>query len=158
MRDPSGWRPLLEAKFLFVMISGIFSVFYSRNIRLKISTNAYAVTEDIADRLARLKHVGNVAISIDGPELIHNAIRGRKDAFQRTTAAISLFKKRGLAVSITSVLQPDNVDVMEEILRTCQALRVDRVSIIPFTYKKRSEERASAEDVSRLRSAFAGKG
>lgn len=112
----------------------------SRNIELKISTNAYAVTDEIADRIAGLKHVGNVAISIDGPEPIHNVIRGRKDAFKRTTEAIRLFKKRGLRVSITSVLQPDNVDAMGDILETCHALRVDRVSIIPFTYKKPGEE------------------
>ena len=70
-----------------------------RGIQLKISTNAYAINEGTIDKIKHLKNIKNFAISLDGPEVIHNSIRGKKDAFERTTRAIKLLKDQGIAIS-----------------------------------------------------------
>jgi AdoMet-dependent heme synthase len=112
----------------------------SRNIRLKVTTNGYAVTDEVVDKIKKLRNVENAATSIDGPEPIHNAIRRKPDAFKRTTDAVVRLKKSGLTVAVSSVLLPENINYIEETLELLLKLHVDRVSILPFTYKKKKEE------------------
>jgi MoaA/NifB/PqqE/SkfB family radical SAM enzyme len=94
----------------------------------------------VVDKIKKLRNVENAATSIDGPEPIHNSIRRKPDAFKRTTEAIARLKKSGLTVAVTSVLLPENISYIEDTLNVCLKLHVDRVSILPFTYKKRKEE------------------
>lgn len=55
----------------------------------------------------------NVGISIDGPEPIHEAMRGR-DTFRRTLAAIDAFNSVGMQVSVMTTVNRLNLPVLPE--------------------------------------------
>jgi MoaA/NifB/PqqE/SkfB family radical SAM enzyme len=117
----------------------ILKYFDKKNINLKIATNGYNLTDALINDITRLKNVLNIAISIDGPKEIHNQIRGREDAFQQSINAIRMFKKLGFKVFINSVLMPENIKYIRNILNIGYDLNVDRITLTPVMYKKSTD-------------------
>jgi radical SAM protein with 4Fe4S-binding SPASM domain len=110
-----------------------------KGIYLKISTNGYHLTDRMILDIARLKHVANIAVSIDGTQDMHNRLRGRPDAFQQTVAATRKFKNLGLKVLGCTVLMPENVMTIRDILEVFNELKVDRVTLHPMSYGRAGE-------------------
>ena len=61
-------------------------------------------------------------ISIDGNKEHHNMIRGVKDSYEKACNAITLLKKYGFKVAISSTFNKDNICDIEEITRTVKEL------------------------------------
>ncbi|MEE8409940.1 MAG: radical SAM protein [Myxococcota bacterium] len=75
-------------------------------------TNAFALaSEDIR----RMKDVplANVAVSIDGPEDVHDTIRGR-GAFARTRRSVERIKDAGLSVTVMTTINRLNLNRLDE--------------------------------------------
>lgn len=79
-----------------------------------ITTNGTLLNSDNIDRLAKLKHF-HCQISIDGMESYHNKIRGESYAFERADWAIREMNRRGISISINSVVQNCNYESMIEL-------------------------------------------
>jgi len=79
-----------------------------RILRLDILTNGLLITDEIAEKLMRIKKLKNVQISLDGatPE-IHEQIRG-KGTFRKALRGIRILGKHGIAVKIMFTLQQLN--------------------------------------------------
>lgn len=87
-------------------------------VRVSIITNGYLFSENLISELKKVQ-VESVAISLDGPEDIHDQFRQR-GSFTRALQAIDVLTKNGIPVSVISTLHSKNVeylDNMYEILK-----------------------------------------
>jgi len=95
-----------------------------RNIILP--SNGTLVGERHVEELKRLDSVSTMCISLDGPADIHDAIRGRSGTFRKAAEAA-----RSLApvipVTVTSVIQNDNIEVLPKMVDFCASLGVRKV-------------------------------
>lgn len=80
-----------------------------------ISTNGWFTDkiERLIDKLEDNKTV-RFAISIDGPEQMHDEIRRCKGIYQRAVQSAILLHDRGFQVQVNMVVQKDNLDNLEE--------------------------------------------
>jgi len=78
----------------------------SLNLRTTVTTNGFFIG---SDRLARVcKLVDVLAISLDGPPEVHNAIRGSPHAFKRLEAGLEEVRKSGIQFGFIHTLTQGN--------------------------------------------------
>ena len=94
----------------------ILSALTSRGIRTCIITNGYRMTPDIL-RALRRANAESVAVSVDGPEDVHDAFR-QKGSFLRAFDAIRALAGAGIPVSVISTLRHDNAPRLAEFYET----------------------------------------
>lgn len=91
-----------------------------------IPTNGTLVDERCAADLKEIGSIATVCVSLDGPTRIHDAIRGQEGCFEKAARAI-----RSLApfvpVTVTSVIQNDNVHVLPEMVDLCASLGARKI-------------------------------
>ena len=61
-------------------------------LRPHLLTSGYYLDEELAEHLCR-EGVASWHLSLDGPDCVHNAIRGREDAFERMTRALECLRQ-----------------------------------------------------------------
>ena len=83
-----------------------------RGVKVSIITNGFLFSEKLIRSLKELR-VESVAVSLDGPEEVHDAFRQR-GSFQRAMQAISVLTKSGIPVSVISTLHSKNYTRLEE--------------------------------------------
>jgi MoaA/NifB/PqqE/SkfB family radical SAM enzyme len=84
-------------------IGEIVDLIRARGIKVKLNTNGALVPTSIA----RLDGLDTLCLSLDGPEPVHDAIRGR-GTFVDVLAAARAARERGLHVTFTSVISSAN--------------------------------------------------
>ena len=99
----TGGEPLLRDD-----IGDILTATRLAGISATISTNGMAVPKKLDD----LVGVAAVNISLDGPEPVHDAVRG-KGAFAGVTRAIDAAKKAGIPIRFAAVLHKGNLEHVE---------------------------------------------
>lgn len=90
-----------------------------RGAKVSIITNGFLFT---AQRISQLKaaNIESVAVSLDGPERIHDAFR-QEGSFQRAMAAIDQLTANQIPVSVISTLHSQNAPYLEEMYEVlCQ--------------------------------------
>jgi MoaA/NifB/PqqE/SkfB family radical SAM enzyme len=123
----TGGEPLIIGDELFSMLEDC----RRRRLPARVSTNGILLAEkDIAAELVRTG-VDVVTVSLDGPRDVHNAVRGRDFAFDRTVEGIRRLHevKRAVGrqaplVQVTSVIHADNFGRLREIYELCRTLPV----------------------------------
>ncbi len=100
----------------------IVAALTSRNVRVCIITNGYRLTTGI---LRELKLLGteSVAVSVDGPERIHDAFR-RPGSYRRAMDAIVALAAAGIPTSVISTLRADNAPLLEELYDALRPLPI----------------------------------
>lgn len=119
--EPLLYRPIAEA------------VEYSASKRLKtvLTTNGYMLPERAAELAGR--GLTRLNVSIDGPEKVHNEIRGRSDVFQKATNGIKIFRemdsKTGgkTEITVNCTISDMNYPYLEEYVKEMQKLPIDRI-------------------------------
>ena len=66
-------------------------------------------------RMESVKRLDKITISLDGPEAVHDTIRG-KGSFAEAVRAIELAQEYGITVGLTCVISSHNVDTLEQVL------------------------------------------
>lgn len=129
--DFTGGEPFLKPGFI-PFLSEVMRLPRIRSIR--IATNG-ALTDTIVSGLEEvLRHTpaGNrlsIGISLDGVDELHDEIRGTPGAFSRasqTLKALAQLSERHpqLTVAVFCLLQPRNIDTVENLMEHCRALSV----------------------------------
>ena len=83
-----------------------------RGVRVSIITNGFLFSEELLKKLREV-HVESVAVSLDGPEMIHDRFR-QKGSFARADRAIDILTQNLIPVSVISTLHNQNVPYLEE--------------------------------------------
>ena len=119
------------------------SLAYANQAKLftSITTNALNLRQK-SDILAD-NGLGELFISLDGPEAIHNEIRGHKSSFQRALEGIEALKsKSNIPVSVYCVITEWNIGYLEEFLNSLSGLPIKHVGFMHanFITKELAEE------------------
>ncbi len=85
-------------------------------MKVCIITSGFVLGEGILEELAGLG-IESVAVSLDGPERVHDRSR-REGSYRRALEAISALARRGIPVSVISALRADNVPLLPEFYET----------------------------------------
>ena len=102
--------------------------------RVFVSTSGLLLTEDILTALYRLRSRLTFKISLDGPPLVHDSIRGREGVFRVTYNAIVECVRRDFDIQVTTTLMHDNVSSIDEVLELVRLTGCSRhylVELIP---------------------------
>lgn len=88
----------------------------SRGIKTCVITNGFRMTDEIIASLKALD-IESVAVSVDGPEDVHDAFR-QKGSYTRAFEAITALTDAGIPVSVISALRADNAPRLKEFYET----------------------------------------
>lgn len=102
----SGGEPLLRKD-----LGAIVDHAKDKDIVVFISTNGWLIPK----RIEELLHVDRFTISLDGGEIVHDAVRG-KNAFAKAMAGAEAAREHGIPVAFTCVLSSHNLDSVDEVL------------------------------------------
>ncbi|MGC1403300.1 MAG: radical SAM protein [Thermodesulfobacteriota bacterium] len=92
---------------------------------LYLLTNGILIDREKAERLSRLA-VKGVQVSLEGPEKIHESIRG-KGSFASSLRGIDHLLSAGLKVTLNMTLSEINAPYLEEMAGLAASLKVDRL-------------------------------
>ena len=148
----TGGEPLLHPEF-FALAREI----RLRGHRLGVLTNGTLIDAACAERLAAL-HPVFVQVSLDGPERIHDGIRGEGN-FARAVRGIDCLKRAGVKVLVSFTAQKSNWRSFLPLAVVCRRHRVDKlwwdrvVTDDPAQYLTTEEFRRLRRTANRLRRA-----
>jgi Fe-coproporphyrin III synthase len=113
-----------------------------------LTTNGTIITEERAEALAELAAAGflkHISVSIDGPGELHDAARGVKGTFTRTTAGLRRLKdaaqRRGapLRVSINTTVAHETLEALDSMVEVAGELGVDAIGLNHLMYSTPDE-------------------
>lgn len=125
---------LSKMKVLHIMLTGgeiffhpgiweILDHIVRGKMRYKLITNGTLINEDTVKKIKELGHCDSVQLSIDGPEDIHDAIRG-KGMFKRTVNALYLLSEAGFNIQVNTVVTRDNYKIMPDFAHFLSSLPI----------------------------------
>jgi radical SAM protein with 4Fe4S-binding SPASM domain len=116
----TGGEPFLRKDFLKIL-----QEICRHNFDISILTNGTLIDKEKARMLADLP-VKGVQVSLEGPEAIHEAIRGRY-SFSSAVRGIELLRDAGTKITINVTLSDMNTDYCEDMVALASDLGVSRL-------------------------------
>jgi radical SAM protein with 4Fe4S-binding SPASM domain len=112
----TGGEPLLNPNW-----PAIASRLHDLEIQSGVVTNGLSITAETA---GKMKECGMHAagVSLDGPEEIHDRIRGVPGAFQKTVRGIGRLVESGISVTLITSITGLNMPMLDEIYRLVSSL------------------------------------
>ncbi len=115
----TGGEPLMR-KDLFE----IFAFAKTKGLKTGLATNGFFIDAKNSKIIAKI--FDSVQISLDGPQEIHNKIRGNKKAFQKAAGSINLLKKSNCRqITVSSVVTSSNIKGLTDLGKIVESLGVD---------------------------------
>jgi radical SAM protein with 4Fe4S-binding SPASM domain len=111
--------------FLRPDLSRILSSLHRHNFDLYILTNGTLVSQGDVSMLAQIP-VKGVQVSLEGPEKVHDKIRG-KGSFQSAIRGVTHLLSQNLRVTLNLTLSALNVEYIEEMASLGSSLGVQRI-------------------------------
>jgi len=139
-----GGEPFMRADILELV-----KFWDERQTPVALQTNLTLVTESMIDRLKKFKNIKAFLTSLDGPDKVHNMIRGVPNAFERMIEAVKRIHKEmpWVEVSIFStMLVQDNLDSLYQVCDIAQGLNIGSVQVL-FEQVNTSQDVAEAEEL-----------
>lgn len=130
----SGGEPLLLKDNLYKLMD----ILDDSGVRFIFVTNGLLMDEKNVKRLSKYDYYW-VQVSIDGSRpKIHDKIRGLKGSWKKAVNAAKMISQAGLPLVISHVIQRDNIDYLDEMLRTSYLLGANRIITGKFTFSGRA--------------------
>lgn len=123
-----GGEPLLRSD-----IFALLNYLDQRGIKITLQSNCTLIDEKMMDKLAEYKNLNNIIASLDGPEPIHDAIRGVPGTFTRLTKALSLIHAKRPDINITifgMMLFNDGVNNLYGLIDTAKSMGIDSLNLL----------------------------
>lgn len=97
-------------------IGEIINYCKKKNIRPEINSNGCLVPAKIES----LKDLALIKLSLDGPEDVHDVVRGRKGSYREVINAATAAKEKGIRFSFATTLTRYNIDSIDFLLETAE--------------------------------------
>src|SRR5829696_6173719 len=103
-----------------------------------LTTNGTIINDERANALADLAAAGflkHISVSVDGPGELHDAARGLKGTFERTTAGLQRLqaaarrKHAALRVSINTTVAHESLEALDQMVDVAEQLGVDAIGM-----------------------------
>jgi radical SAM protein with 4Fe4S-binding SPASM domain len=120
-------------------IIDILKYINKNKIYTKLNNNGTLINSEHMTEMKKLHYLESLVFSIDGPEQIHNEIRGNPKAFQKATDAFRLLGKTTFLKNISFVLMPDNSQYLEDMFKLSRDLKADRLQFMPEMFVSQKE-------------------
>jgi len=106
----------------------LIEFFDSKGYHQIISTNGQQITIEVAKRLADLKNLACIQVSLNGtkPE-IDGKIRGSPNSYKKTVEGIKILKKAGVQTWIACAIVNENIDDLPNMVKLGAELKVDLI-------------------------------
>ncbi|MCE5186585.1 MAG: radical SAM protein [Planctomycetaceae bacterium] len=138
--EHSGTAILLRGgePFLFPHIMELLEHIASRQLFTAIDTNG-TLLHKYAPELMRFEKL-HLTISIDGPEPIHDKVRGAGGTFQKIRQGCLLLHElelqagRQISKSLNFTIMPDSVAGLSQMPDVARSLFIDTIAIVPYYY------------------------
>jgi radical SAM protein with 4Fe4S-binding SPASM domain len=117
----TGGEPLLHDNLI-----DILEYVGQRGYGTALLTNGTLITRDVARRLSRAR-VGEVQVSVEGMEVVHDSIRG-KGSFRRAFKGIENLLANGVDTSINLTLSRLNVGELEGLVNLAEEMGIGAVT------------------------------
>jgi MoaA/NifB/PqqE/SkfB family radical SAM enzyme len=124
--------------FLFPGIMDLLRYISSKGIFLSIDTNG-TVLERFAEELARIDRM-HITFSVDGPEHVHDHVRGAQGAFAKLRDNVALLREwesrhnNSISKSICFTISNDNYASLGSMADVARSLSMTSVNIVPYYY------------------------
>lgn len=117
----SGGEPFCRKDFIEIL-----EYTSNKGFKIGITTNGSFIDDAMASKLAKIKNIDLVQISLDGkdPET-HDFIRGIPGAFRQALQAIENLKKNGIRTGAVTTVMKYNKKQVQDILQLLLDLKVD---------------------------------
>ncbi len=99
---------------------------YSKGILVNFITNGLMLNEETIDEIIDAG-INGITISLDGPEKIHDSVRGLKGTFQKITAGVAILKRKekegkkipqiGISTYISALNQDFAAELFDEVVK-----------------------------------------
>jgi radical SAM protein with 4Fe4S-binding SPASM domain len=83
-----------------------------KHVNWTLNTAAHP-TQEIRDAISKY-HPGFVAVSLDGPQAVHDGFRGRSGAYEQALESIAFFKSLGISVCAGTTVTTRNYPYLDE--------------------------------------------
>src|SRR5688572_14261507 len=139
--DQSGFRINLTGGEIFMRkdIMSVLDLFREKGYACGyLTTNGTIISEERADALADLAARGflkHISVSVDGPKDLHDAARGLKGTFERTTQGLQRLqaaaRRKGapLRVSINTTVAHESLDALHQMVDVAEELGVNAIGL-----------------------------
>ncbi len=124
--------------FLFPGIVELLEYIHSKGIFISIDTNG-TMLKQFATDIVRMGNI-HLTISVDGPEAIHDAVRGVPGCFQRIRDGLAQLEAEERAAgktisrSINFTISPYSIQGLGVLPEVARSLGVRTISIVPYYY------------------------
>jgi MoaA/NifB/PqqE/SkfB family radical SAM enzyme len=124
--------------FLFPGILDLIEYIHSKGIFIAIDTNG-TMLKDFAADLVRLGQI-HITISVDGPEEIHDFVRGVKGCFQRIRQGVAYLHEeekitgRSVSQGICFTISPFSYRGLGAMPSVARSLGIRTITIVPYYY------------------------
>ena len=122
--DLSGGEPLLR-KDLVVLAKRAAS----NGCMVTMNTNGTLLNENKVSEVADV--FDTVVVSLDGPRVIHDKIRGVPGTYEKAVEAIRLLKANGVKTGVNSVATPWNIEILPKFIEDLRS-QVDFIQVQPM--------------------------
>jgi radical SAM protein with 4Fe4S-binding SPASM domain len=134
-------------------ISGILEEIAKYGFEIYLLTNGILVDRDRARMLSKFG-VKGVQVSIEGPETVHDSIRG-KGSFSSALKGVQHLLDAGLVVTLNTTLSAINADSFLQMVELCSSLGVQKLGFSRLVPSGRGQDmRASMLDATRIRELY----
>ncbi|MBU0579568.1 MAG: radical SAM protein, partial [Candidatus Margulisbacteria bacterium] len=123
-----GNEPLLNQNILIFLVKSLENecLKYKLVVEFSIFSNLQAMTLSILKFI--VEHEISIHSSLDGPEWLHDSLRG-KGSFQKVTSWINLFKKVNINLSVSAVVVKQSLNYVQDILKVYKGLGLKSINI-----------------------------
>jgi len=124
--------------FLYPEIIALLEYIRKKNIFISIDTNG-TLLERFAEAIVRIGAI-HLTVSVDGPEAIHDSVRGARGCFQRIRRGLDRLneeeKRSGRAVSksINFTISPYSYRGLGRMPEVARSLGITTICIVPYYY------------------------
>ena len=113
----------------------------ARGVRPTLSTNGTLITEESAKKI-KAAGVAYVGVSLDGPEHVNDAFRGKQGAYGAAMRGIQNCVAAGQRVGLRFTINKANVGNLDEIFDFIEREHIDRACFYHLVYAGRGETMA----------------
>ncbi|MCG2711519.1 MAG: radical SAM protein [Candidatus Omnitrophica bacterium] len=124
--------------FLYQPMIDLLSFIKEKNIFVSIDTNGMLLGKYAGD-IARLA-VDNLVVSIDGPENIHDSVRGARGSFRKIQDGLQALRaaEKRYRISIPKILcfviSPYSYQGLDKIPDVARQLKISHITLVPYYY------------------------
>lgn len=124
--------------FLFPDIVDLLDHANGRGLFVSIDTNG-TLLRDYAEDIVRIKNI-HLTLSVDGPQEIHDQVRGVRGCFERVREGLAALKAceeskgQSISKSITFTISPTSYRGLGEMPQVARSLSIGTIAIVPYYY------------------------